>query len=282
MFCNRCGSQLSDSALFCNKCGARSPLKNPASKNTSFSAPNKNRGRKKTTFLLIALPIVAVILLTIFIILLNRPGIYGTWTDKNGLLTFTFQKNGSLRISGENNILGAELFQFTDDKDGNLSLRAEDIFGEKISLNIPYELSKDKLVLKVLGTRITLYRTNDKHTVREIVNNPDDAQNMMEDIVDGNFENFQPMSLYGTWADSNDVISFTFRENGTIRIGGLTDILGADLFTFVEIDNNTLQLKADTDNKLLNMISLQLNYEISEDVMTIEIAGQTFQLKRKE
>lgn len=52
-------------------------------------------------------------------------------------------------------------------------------------------------------------------------------------------------------------------ENGTIRIGGLAHTLGANVFTFTEVDGNTLQLKADTENKLLNLISLNLDYEIS-------------------
>lgn len=34
------------------------------------------------------------------------------------------------------------------------------------------------------------------------------------------------------------------------------------MFTFTEVDGNTLQLKADTGNKLLNRISLNLDYEI--------------------
>lgn len=78
------------------------------------------------------------------------------------------------------------------------------------------------------------------------------------------------------------MISFTFQENGTIRIGGLADTLGADLFTFTEVDGDTLQLKADTGNKLLNLISLNLNYEISGDVLTVQIAGNTYRLIKQD
>lgn len=95
-------------------------------------------------------------------------------------------------------------------------------------------------------------------------------------------DTFQRTSLYGTWTDESGVISFTFQENDTIRIGGLADTLGADLFTFTEVDDDTLQLKADTGNTLLNLISLNLNYEIYGDVMTMEIAGNTYQLIKQD
>ena len=95
-------------------------------------------------------------------------------------------------------------------------------------------------------------------------------------------DTFQHLSLYGTWTDSSGMISFTFQKDGTIRIGGLSDTLGADLFTYTEVDSNTLQLKADTDNKLLNLISLNLDYKISDGVLTVEIAGNTYQLIKQE
>ena len=54
------------------------------------------------------------------------------------------------------------------------------------------------------------------------------------------------------------------------------------MFTFTEVDGDTLQLKADTGNKLLNLISLNLNYEISGDVMTVEVAGNTYRLIKQD
>jgi len=90
----------------------------------------------------------------------------------------------------------------------------------------------------------------------------------------------QEVTLYGTWREEGDVISFTFREDGTIRVAGLSDVLGADLFTFTEIDNNTLQLKAESSNTIVNLISVNLDYQISGDVMIVEIAGHKYKLMR--
>lgn len=85
-------------------------------------------------------------------------------------------------------------------------------------------------------------------------------------------------SIYGTWTDSDGSIFFTFSENGTIRIGGLSDILGVELFTFTVVDDNTLLLKADLDNPFLNAVSFKLSYAILGNFMAVEIAGMTYKL----
>lgn len=202
--------------------------------------------------------------------------------DEQGLIAFTFAENGSLRVSGRNNILGVDLFQFAEDKEGNLTLQAKGISGDMISLNMKYELSGDMLDITVLGQNFTLYRTDEENMILEVPENPEEAQEVIAEAVEDVLDTFQSISLYGTWTDESGVITFTFQENGTIRIGGLADTLGADLFTFTEVDGDTLQLKADTGNKLLNLISLNLNYEISGDVMTVEIAGNTYQLIKQD
>lgn len=92
----------------------------------------------------------------------------------------------------------------------------------------------------------------------------------------------QKNPLYGMWTDSEGVIVFTFQENGKLRISGFSDLLGAELFVFTEVSSGTLQLKADSDNSVLNVISLNLRYTIVDNVMTVNIAGQTYQLIRQE
>lgn len=57
--------------------------------------------------------------------------------------------------------------------------------------------------------------------------------------------------------------------------------MGASLFTFTEVDNDTLRLSAKTDNVLLGLIKLNVDYEISGDVMKVEIGGKTYQLKKQ-
>jgi len=281
MFCNKCGAKLEDAAAFCNQCG--NPMQSGKQTVPKTSVSNTGMGQKKIPKVLwLLLPIVVLIAVVLCVISIKKPDIYGTWVDEQGMIAFTFAENGSLRISGRNNILGADLFQFVEGKEGNLTLQAKEISGDRISLNMKYKLSKDVLDITVLGQNFTLYRTDEENRILEVLENPEEAQKVVAGAVEDALDTFQRISLYGTWTDESGVISFTFQENGTIRIGGLADTLGADLFTFTEVDGDTLQLKADTGNKLLNLISLNLNYEISGDVMTVEIAGNTYQLIKQD
>ena len=285
MFCNKCGAQLADSAAFCNQCGNAIQATMSSGKQTVPKTPviNTGMGQKKIPKVLwLLLPIIILIVVVLCVISLKKPNIYGTWVDEQGLIGFTFAENGNLRVSGKNNILGANLFQFVEDKEGNLTLQAKGISGDIISLNMKYELSEDMLDISVLGQNFTLYRTDEENMILEVLENPEEAQEVMAEAVEDVLDTFQSISLYGTWTDESGVISFTFQENGTIRIGGLADTLGADLFTFTEIDGDTLQLKADTGNKLLNLISLNLDYEISGDVMTVQIARNTYRLIKQD
>ena len=285
MFCNKCGAQLADSAAFCNQCGNAIQATMSSGKQTVPKTPviNIGMGQKKIPKVLwLLLPIIILIVVVLCVISLKKPNIYGTWVDEQGLIGFTFAENGNLRVSGKNNILGANLFQFVEDKEGNLTLQAKGISGDIISLNMKYELSEDMLDISVLGQNFTLYRTDEENMILEVLENPEEAQEVMAEAVEDVLDTFQSFSLYGTWTDESGVISFTFQENGTIRIGGLADTLGADLFTFTEVDGDTLQLKADTGNKLLNLISLNLDYEISGDVMTVQIARNTYRLIKQD
>lgn len=285
MFCSKCGAQLADSAAFCKQCGNAMRATLPSGKQNVPQTPVINKGMRKKKIpkvLWLLLPIIILIAVVLCVISLKKPDIYGTWVDEQGLIAFTFAENGSLRVSGRNNILGVDLFQFAEDEEGNLTLQAKGISGDMISLNMKYELSGDMLDITVLGQNFTLYRTDEENMILEVPENPEEAQEVIAEAVEDVLDTFQSISLYGTWTDESGVISFTFQENGTIRIGGLADTLGADLFTFTEVDGDTLQLKADTGNKLLNLISLNLNYEISGDVMTVEIAGNTYQLIKQD
>ena len=281
MFCNKCGAQLPDTAVFCGKCGNAVQHTLPSGRQSVPKKPvisQKTRQRKKPKALWLLLPGMVLIVVTFCAIFFKKPAIYGTWTDEQETMAFTFEKDGNLRISGKNNLLGADLFQYTDDKKGTLTLSA----GKNMFyLDVPYEISKDKLELTIYDRHLTLYRS-DKNMLQEIAENPEEVQDIVESAVEDAMDTFQHLSLYGTWTDSSGMISFTFQKDGTIRIGGLSDTLGADLFTYTEVDSNTLQLKADTDNKLLNLISLNLDYKISDGVLTVEIAGNTYQLLKQE
>lgn len=104
----------------------------------------------------------------------------------------------------------------------------------------------------------------------------------VKDFAEETMDIVQIVSLYGTWTDSYGAISFTFNQDGTIRITGLADTLGVEAFTFTEVDSDTLELKADTDNPILGAVGLNMDYEIEGDTMTVTIAGNELTLIKKE
>ena len=115
MFCEKCGAQLPDTANFCNKCG------NTLRRNTGkkqVSIPKVPKG----VILAAAVIIIAVVAFSI----IKKPSLYGTWTDAGNTMTFTFAKDGSLRIAGAKNVLGADAFQFTKKAIYSICRRRED------------------------------------------------------------------------------------------------------------------------------------------------------------
>lgn len=88
--------------------------------------------------------------------------------------------------------------------------------------------------------------------------------------------------LYGKWeyrdSDGNEVFSITFQDNGYVRISDGMGIIGVDLLTFTELDNNTLLLKADTVDYWGDLLSLNLPYELYGRYLYISIYGQELEL----
>ena len=290
MFCEKCGAQLPDTAQFCNKCGntlrkstnmVQAPIRKKPNVSQNFKMPSLSSGKKNKGLFKILAGIVLLIVLVIFAVVVfsgiqKKTSIYGTWADANKTITFTFNEDGNLRISGSNNVLGADAFQFTEE-DGVLHLQAQGLIG--IALDLEYEISDDTLNISVMGQNIMLYRVEDSEVlnVEEAENIGDAVGNFVEDALDI----VQVYSLYGTWTDSYGAISFTFSEDGKLRVSGL-DTLSVDAFTFTEVDDDTLQLKADTDNPIAGMVGLNMDYEIEGDSMTVSIAGQQISLIKKE
>jgi len=87
-------------------------------------------------------------------------------------------------------------------------------------------------------------------------------------------------SLQGKWMDKNGLFSITFNDDNTLTITDASGVLGADLFTYTEVDNHTISLKAESDNILANIISLNMDYEVDGEVLTVIIAGMTYELER--
>ena len=285
MFCEKCGAQLPDTASFCNKCGntlrkgvnptqkqiKKMPNINMAQKKIPLGS-KKNRGIFKILAGIVLLVILIVIAVVVIAGIKKRTSIYGTWTDANRTISFTFNEDGNLRVSGANNILGADAFEFTEEE-GVLHLQAKGLMG--IGFDLEYEIVDDTLFISIIGQSMTLYRSEDSAAAEDI---GDTVENWVEDKLDA----VQVYSLYGTWTDSNGAISFTFSEDGKVRISGMSDILSVDAFTFTEVDDDTLQLKADTDNPIAGMVGLNMDYEIEGDTMTVSIAGKEVKLVKKE
>ena len=186
-------------------------------------------------------------------------------------MTLTFAKDGNLRISGATNVLGADIFQFTEE-DGVLHLQAQGVVGNSVELDIEYEISDDTLKMSILGQKIILNRVTDS----------DGTGNVVDDFVEDTLDMVQIYSLYGTWSDSYDAVCFTFQEDGKLRISGLEDTLGVDVFTFSEVDSDTLQLKAESDVPIIGAVSINMDYEISGDTMTVTMIGKSLTLVKKE
>lgn len=138
-------------------------------------------------------------------------------------------------------------------------------------------------VIKDSETTPDVVEMKDRNETKDVIEQDvSEIQEVNENEAEDSLNDDESVSIYGKWIDSSGVISFTFQDNGIVRISGLSDILGADLFTFTEIDNDTFQLKADSDNVLLNLISFNLDYRIYGDVMAVNIAGEMYQLMRQE
>lgn len=279
MFCDKCGAPLADTASFCNKCG-NTVKKRVGQAEANYSTPKmstatKSIKKKKNALLgviiaFLLLVVIAVGAVVAFFAMKSKPTIYGSWADSTRTITFSFNENGELRVSGPYNILGAELFTFTEDN-GKIRLNANDEIAGIISLEMDYELKDNSMTVSVLGHTMTLYRVEESDT----------SGNMIEDIVEDVMDEVQIASVYGTWTDVTGTVSFTFYEDGKLRISGLGDTLGVDVFAFSEVDADTLQLNADTDNVLLGMVSVHLDYEISGDTMTVSIADMHYTLVKQ-
>ena len=89
-------------------------------------------------------------------------------------------------------------------------------------------------------------------------------------------------SLEGTWTDANRTFTLTIGQDGSVRIAEPTGTLGADVFTWSEVDDDTIRLKADSDNFLASFLSIDMDYKVSGEVLTVELMDMSYDLMRKE
>lgn len=301
MFCEKCGAQLPDSASFCNKCGNvlrkkvnagqvaianSSQYRTNTNSNRNFQKPLKEKSGKGLVGIFLFFIMIAVvggIVVSGIATIKKKNSIYGTWTDSNKTMTFTFEKSGNLRVSGAGNILGADVLSFTEEN-GVLHLQGQGLIGSVAAIDVEYSISGDNLNLNIEGKEFNLYRASDFEITgkseEESVENS--VGEYVEDFVEETLDKVQIYSLYGTWSDSYGAVSFTFQEDGIIKISGLEDTLNLSVFTFTEVDDDTLELKAESSNPLLGILSVNMDYEINGDTMDVSIAGKTLKLMKKD
>ena len=87
-------------------------------------------------------------------------------------------------------------------------------------------------------------------------------------------------NLTGSWADSSGDITITFERNGTVRVSDYTGTFGADSFKYKKVDGNTIKLKVNYDNFITDMLTINVDYEIHGNTLTLNIYGEELDLYR--
>ena len=85
--------------------------------------------------------------------------LYGSWTDKENLLSLSFLENGDVRISDKTGLIGVELMSYDIAWGGTLEFKAktDGIFGF-LSYEVKYNLIGDTMTIEILGKTFELYR----------------------------------------------------------------------------------------------------------------------------
>lgn len=186
MRCENCGAQIEDEVLtvYCKKCGHKLSGGQQEAGTREQAAEQQAQGKKKRRGLvkgcIAALGGVLLVGVVVLLVWMQGPEafrslksgadrsrnqaevaeeIYGEWSDKDGILSLTFQKDGSVRVGAGSGFLGAELFTFTKG-DGNtlyLKANADGVLGA-VSLQMKYELQGDTLAVSVFGVDYLLER----------------------------------------------------------------------------------------------------------------------------
>lgn len=181
MVCEHCGAQIEDEvlAVYCKKCGRKILIKDADGQRTQEQEEKKTgKSRKKWYF---TIGVGAVLLVGVIVLLVVMQGsdafrnqgnsvasgggaeraeeLYGEWADENGVLSMTFQKDGTVRIGAGSGFFGADLLTFTEEDGDKLYLKANagGVLGE-VSLRVDYELQGDEMTVSFLGMDYLLKR----------------------------------------------------------------------------------------------------------------------------
>lgn len=86
--------------------------------------------------------------------------------------------------------------------------------------------------------------------------------------------------LYGTWTDAKNTLSLTFQKNGEVRVAESGNLIGVDLLSYTEMDDNTLSLYSGSLDALIfgstvlsgqQIISIYADYELNGDTLIIDL-----------
>lgn len=293
MVCEKCGAQIDDTILsvYCNSCGHKLPKNSVTVDKDDFEELKSGKNRKRKKWYLAAAIAGGILLAAVIAILVI---IQGPEAFRN--LNQTAAKEHKVKKYKEN----TEEISITDQSIAQL----EGIYQEltRIDSNGDVRMSGEFPELqflacsKVLECDIEDFSAEKFPALEEVHLQVENAE------VDEDFwttlAGFQAMydrgeirsftyqvshtieDLYGEWADEKGLLSLTIMEDGNIRVGAGSGLLGAELLTFTEVDNNTLNLKVNAVG-VIELVSLQMDYDLMGDQMRVSIFGNTYLLKRK-
>lgn len=314
MFCSKCGSQLPDGAKFCAKCG--NMVKPEAGKGQAVKLPKESFKISAETLkqpAVIGAGSAVILIIAIFIGIRahhNRQDTRSTTTAAVAETTSSSapvsDTSGEAKEDRTDEIVTSSALTL----DGNytnlksvIMQEASDGFVQPIT----YQEDSAFPVLESLQCGAVMKRYNSgetsyfeaadfpalKSVTMTLVNKYIDEDTAMtyllfEDMYkSGTLQSFDVEiihnieDLYGTWTDQSRTLSLTFSSDGTVRIAGYSNLFGADVMKYSEVDDNTLSLSADASG-LLGMVSVNMDYEIFGGNLQIELAGQQFTLIKKD
>lgn len=85
--------------------------------------------------------------------------LFGSWTDKENLLSLSFLENGEVRISDKTGLIGVEFMTYSITGEGTLKLKAktDSILG-LLSYDVKYNLKDNTMSLEILSKTFELHR----------------------------------------------------------------------------------------------------------------------------
>ena len=306
MFCDNCGEKIRDGAAFCPSCGCRISNKGNESavhNSSSFSGIDieavkmkakdvansavetasdiKEKSAEKLEELNVSVAANKAVEKT--------KGVFG-WYSYNWSRVF---KKGWKEIELKHHLIwcGAHLAVFlliaivisagTENSGRSKSVDYSKSTGDSVqddSNGISESLSK--IVSQIQDTDNDQEEAEDKSVVDQAADAVKEKANDIGNEIDYATKVLFS-SLYGTWANSSGTFTLTIGKDGTVKIADSTGTFGADAFTYTEVDDDTVRLKVASENFLANMLSIDMDYYVNGETLTISALGNSYELTRK-